>query len=51
MGQGQGMVNVLLQSAEDDKDDPFRRLRERNPLAPGASRGHQPTKRVGNTGG
>ena len=36
---------------EDDKDDPFRRLRERNPLAPGASRGHQPTKRVVNTGG
>ena len=36
---------------KDDKDDPFRRLRERNPLAPDASRGHQPTKRVVNTGG
>lgn len=36
---------------EDGKDDPFRRLRERNPLGPDSSRGYQPPKRKVNKGG
>lgn len=36
---------------KDSKDDPFRRLRERNPLGADSSRGYQPPKRKVNTGG
>ena len=36
---------------KDGKDDPFRRLRERNPLGPDSSRGYQPPKRKVNKGG
>ena len=37
---------------KDGKDDPFRRLRDRNPLgADSSGRGYQPPKRKANTGG
>ena len=36
---------------KDSKDDPFRRLRERNPLGADTSKGYQPPKRKVNTGG
>ena len=36
---------------KDGKDDPFRRLRERNPLGADSTRGYQPPKRKVNKGG
>ena len=36
---------------KDSNDDPFRRARERNPLAPDTSRGYAPPRRQVNTGG
>lgn len=35
----------------DGADDPFRRLRDRNPLGPDSSRGYQPPRRKVNAGG
>ena len=38
-------------SKKHSNDDPFRRARERNPLAPDSSRGYAPPRRKVNTGG